>query len=407
MPSSTDDPAAAIRNRQNPDPPPGGDQDRARMKITIVMGFFLPVPPAAGGATEKTWHRLASEFARRGHEVTVISRRWADWPPIETRDGVRHVRLPGHDHASRLSANLLHDARWSWRVWRMLPPADVTIVNSVALPVLLGWCRRRAGRLVVMTGRIPKGQFRFYRRVDRVLAVSTAVVEGVRVENPRAARRALLTGYPIDCCRLSRPRTPQSGPLTVGYVGRVHREKGLQLLAAAVHELAATGDLPPWRILICGPTDPARGGSGPAYGRELQREFAHTGPNIECEFRPPIFNEEKLAATYREIDVFCYPSLATTGETFGVAVAEAMAAGAVPVVSALPCFADYVEPGINGRVFDHTAPDRISRLAAAIGPLLRDAVQRNRLAAAAQEAVRRFDFPPYADRLLADFSTLK
>ena len=32
------------------------------MKITIVMGFFLPMPPAAGGATEKSWHSLAEEF---------------------------------------------------------------------------------------------------------------------------------------------------------------------------------------------------------------------------------------------------------------------------------------------------------------------------------------------------------
>jgi hypothetical protein len=42
------------------------------MNITIAMGFFLPVPPAAGGATEKSWHRLALEFARKGHAVTMV-----------------------------------------------------------------------------------------------------------------------------------------------------------------------------------------------------------------------------------------------------------------------------------------------------------------------------------------------
>ena len=46
------------------------------MKLTIVMGFFLPVPPVQGGATEKSWDRLATLLAERGHEVTVISRRW-------------------------------------------------------------------------------------------------------------------------------------------------------------------------------------------------------------------------------------------------------------------------------------------------------------------------------------------
>ena len=46
------------------------------MKINIATGFFLPVPPAAGGATEKIWHRLAQVFAAAGHEVTFISRTW-------------------------------------------------------------------------------------------------------------------------------------------------------------------------------------------------------------------------------------------------------------------------------------------------------------------------------------------
>jgi peptidoglycan/LPS O-acetylase OafA/YrhL len=46
------------------------------MKITIVTGFFLPVPALAGGAMEKIWHRLGGLMADAGHEVTFISRRW-------------------------------------------------------------------------------------------------------------------------------------------------------------------------------------------------------------------------------------------------------------------------------------------------------------------------------------------
>ena len=53
------------------------------MKINIVMGFFLPMPPDSGGATEKTWSRLAHELTLRGHEVTVVSRRWKQWPDRE------------------------------------------------------------------------------------------------------------------------------------------------------------------------------------------------------------------------------------------------------------------------------------------------------------------------------------
>ena len=149
------------------------------MKITVVMGFFLPMPPAAGGATEKSWHELALEFARRGHSVTILSRQWPGWPDRETRDGIHHVRLRGCNHTRRLALNLWHDFWWSLRVWRALPPADVTVVNCVALPVWLGWWRRGTGRLAVMTGRMPKGQYRLYRRLDRVLAVSSTVRDAV------------------------------------------------------------------------------------------------------------------------------------------------------------------------------------------------------------------------------------
>ncbi|MGB7546537.1 MAG: glycosyltransferase, partial [Terracidiphilus sp.] len=224
------------------------------MKINIAMGFFLPVPPVAGGATEKTWHGLAREFAARGHEVTVISRRWPDLPPREAREGVQYLRLRGYAHTPSLPRNLWLDFLWSWRVGRALPTADVTIVNCVALPVWLGWFRGRAGRLVVMPGRMPKGQFRLYRRLDRVLAVSSVVREAVIAEHPRLAPRIRVFGYPIDWPLLAgSPRIAHPGdPVTIGYVGRLHREKGLDLLAAAVAQLAIRQDLPAWRLLICG-----------------------------------------------------------------------------------------------------------------------------------------------------------
>ena len=35
------------------------------MKITIVQGAFLPVPPLMGGAVENIWFALGQDFARR------------------------------------------------------------------------------------------------------------------------------------------------------------------------------------------------------------------------------------------------------------------------------------------------------------------------------------------------------
>ena len=54
------------------------------MKITIVQGAFLPVPPLLGGAVEKCWQALGQEFARRGHQVTHVSRAYGDLPARET-----------------------------------------------------------------------------------------------------------------------------------------------------------------------------------------------------------------------------------------------------------------------------------------------------------------------------------
>lgn len=381
------------------------------MKIAIVMGFFLPMPPDAGGATEKSWHRLSLEFARLGHEVTVYSRHWRGWPDEEVRDGVRHVRLRGFDHTGRLWRNLALDLLWGLRVYRRLGRADVTVVNSVLLPVWLGPLRRGCGRLVLMPGRRTKGQFRFYRRVDAVLAVSAMMRDCILRENPALGPRIDIVGYPIDWSSLSaapRPVRPpgDAAPITLGFVGRIHREKGLELLVKACGLLRAEKDLPPWRIVLCGPRGVAEGGSGETFAIGIERSLKRLLPHDAVRMLPPMFQPARLAKLYAEIDLFCYPSLAAQGETFGVAVAEAMAAGAVPVVSDLSCFRDFVHAGDNGMVFQQDAPDAPARLATCLSGLLRDQGRRTAMAERARASVQRFDFPRYAEHLLGHFSAL-
>lgn len=384
------------------------------MRITIINGFFLPMPPRSGGATEKSWFRLGREFAARGHEVTSFSRTWRTLPPAERIDGVNHRRLPGYDHRRHLWQNLLCDLLWGWRVYRRLPPADIVVCHAVTLPLWLGYGRPAAGRIVLMPGRMPKGQYRRYRRVARILAPSGIVLEKVVAENPALAPVARVTGYPIDWTGLNQPQPaplflpPRSDPreITLGYVGRIHEEKGLLLLADALRLVGTRRDLPPWRLILCGPSEVSQGGSGGTFrGRLLQRLSAAMGTNRFHVFDPQ-FNDRTLAGLYQQLDVFCYPSLAESGETFGVAVAEAMAVGAVPVVSELACFRDFVRPGRSGLTFDHRAPDAAARLAREIDRLLREESLRRELSAAARAEVRRFDYPDFADRLLADFATL-
>ena len=384
------------------------------MRITIVNGFFLPVPPLSGGATEKSWYQLAREFAAKGHQVTSLSRRWPGLPNEETHEGIRHLRLTGYDHKRKLWQNLFLDFIWSWRVFFQLPDADIVIVNTIALPMWLGWLKPRAGKVVIMTGRMPKGQYRRYRAIARVLAPSSFVRDRVLEENPSLAAVARVSGYPLNWSLLSQPGTTASpfptdsgqDEVCLGFIGRIHEEKGLRILAEAMKFVSEAPGLPAWRLLLCGPSDIARGGSGALFRTQLLNQLASALPANRFQLLDPQFDDRSLAGVYRRVNIFCYPSLAAQGETFGVAVAEAMAAGAVPVVSRLACFSDFVRDGENGLTFDQAAPDAAQKLADVLIGLLRDASLRQRLAAAAQESVRRYDYNCYAATLLEDFAQL-
>ena len=375
------------------------------MKITIVTGFFLPVPPVLGGATEKIWHRLAAEFAAAGHEVNFVSRTWPGFADRETITGVTHLRVRGADHTRFLPINLWHDFWWGARVARVLPPGDVVICNSPTLPAWLGRMKPNAGRVVAVVARMPKGQGRAYGRVALVLALSEAVAASLRAENPRLAARIVAFPFPIDWqlhARAAAQSAPPA-PVAIGFIGRVHPEKGVRLLLAAAARLAARTELPSWRIELTGPVSVPAGGGGEAFRDALITEFSPAlGQRLT--FHEPEFDAQKLARRYGALDVFCYPSIADRGETFGVAVAEAMAAGAAPVVSNLACFRELVRDGETGLVFDHTAPDAETRLADALARLVRDTTERRALAARAQAHVRQFDFAECAKTVLTDLA---
>jgi len=378
------------------------------MKITLTHGFFLPVPPAAGGAMEKMWWMLASEFAARGHEVVSLSRRWPGWPDDEVRDGVRCLRLPGSAHTRRLSLNLLLDALWSLRLLRRLPPADILVTNNVLLPALASRLRPAAGRVVVNLNRMPKGQLRVYGRVARIQVPSTAVSDAVARSVPALVERVKIFPNVITCGPLAAARRPApvDAPLRIGYIGRIHPEKGLELLVLAAALLARQSDLPAWSLTLRGPVDIPRGGGGEPFLQRLRSLAAPLFDDGRLAFAPAEFDPAALASAYGALDLFAYPSLAASGETFGVSVAEAMASGAVPVVSDLACFTDLVTHGRNGLVFPRAASDPAAALAEALASLLRDPARRAALAATARRDAARCDLPAVADAMLEDFHTL-
>lgn len=375
------------------------------MKITIVCGFFLPVPPVAGGAMEKMWWRLARLYAQRGHQVTLISRRWPGWADDETVDGVRHLRLPGADHRRRLWQNLLLDVRWGCRVLAALPPADILITNTVTLPLYVRQLRPRAGLLVVNLNRFPKGQVRWYHRAARIQAASSIIAETARQQAPRLADIIRLVPNSIACAAFagSAPTRAAGSLLTIGYLGRINPEKGLLTLVQAAALLAEKSNLPPWRIVLRGPTSVPGGGGGAAFVAQLRDQAPALWEDGHLTLAAPIFDPAALAAAYRALDVFCYPTEAAEGEAQPVAVLEAMAAGCPVVATNLPCFSDQLRPGHNALLVPpHDAP----ALAAAFARLLRDPTLRISLAAHASETIWALDDKVIATQHLNDFATL-
>jgi glycosyltransferase involved in cell wall biosynthesis len=371
------------------------------VRISIVTGFFLPVPPVRGGSTEKIWHRLAQEFASAGHEVTFVSRRWPEFADEEELNGVTHRRVRGATHSRFLAVNLWRDFQWGLRVARILPPGDVVICNTVTLPAWLRRFKPEAGRVVAVIARTPKGHGYAYRDVDLLLSLSPAVSAALKRERPQLAARIAAFPYPIDWALHAQAATtrPTAPPVTIGYVGRIHPEKGLSLLLAAAAELARRNDLPDWRLVLVGPSTIPEGGGGEAYRESLQRDFG-TALTGRLEFVGPEFDAAKLAERYGRVHIFCYPSVAEKGETFGVAVAEAMAAGCAPVVSQLACFNELVSDGKTGLVFDHTASDAPTRLAATLARLLNNAGLRQDIADCAQRHAQAYDYAMSARTVL-------
>jgi glycosyltransferase involved in cell wall biosynthesis len=374
------------------------------MRITIIGGFFLPVPAVAGGAMEKIWLRLAQQMAAAGHEVTYFSRTWPGFPDSEIIDGIRMERVKGFTHTRRLPVNLVLDFLWGLRVYRRLPRADIVVCNTVALPVYLSRLKPSAGKVVVVLGRMPKGQSKVYGGVDRIVATSVAVQDQVLRENARLADRTCVIPNPIDwALHQQPPRMP--GPVTIGYVGRMNPEKGIEILLQAAAELARRPGLPAWKLRLVGPQKIPEGGGGEAYVAGLRDLAACAGAEVTID--PPIYDPVKLAQVYGTFDIFCYPSLAEKGEGLSVAPLEAMAAGAVPVVSALECYHDVIRDRANGMVFNHRDPQRAVRLADIFAELLTDSALRHRLAEQARVDSKRFDYGDIAAALLRDFEQLR
>lgn len=366
------------------------------MKITILQGAFFPVPPILGGAVEKMWFRLGKEFARMGHDVVHVSRRHESLPTEEVIDGVRHRRVQGYDQPTTLLKLKLLDLVYSFRACRQVPAdSDVVVTNTFASPLLLSGALK--SRAYVDIQRMPRGQCRWYRQAGRLRANSSAVAGAIQAEIPTSSwgEVSLIPNpLPFDPPEQIDLDAKQKRVL---YCGRVHPEKGLEILMRSAHRLS-----PVWSVHVVGPWEVAQGGDGKGYLEHLKKLASGSAVH----FHGSEFDIDKLALHYRQAAIFVYPSVAEQGETFGLAPLEAMAWGCVPVVSDLACFRDFIHAEQNGQIFNHRSARREEELGQILQELCAEPVLRRSLAVQASQ-VRDSHHPrTIAQVFLDDFKAM-
>src|SRR6266487_2082948 len=154
-----------------------------------------------------------------------------------------------------------------------------------------------------------------------------------------------------------------NGAVHLLYVGRISKEKDLDVLAQAYRQLRSEG-LPIQLYLV---------GDGP-YLQALNKALP------EAVFTGYLRGKE-LAAAYASADVFVFPS---TTDTFGNVVIEAQASGVPVIVSDTGGPKELVEANVNGVV---TKSHDVEDLARAIRDLVNDKRKRDQMSQQARQAV--------------------
>jgi phosphatidyl-myo-inositol alpha-mannosyltransferase len=353
------------------------------VRVAIVSPYDLTVP---GGVQSHVRH-LATQLRAMGDEVVLVG---PGQDPGHLGVG-RSVGVPFNGSIAPIAPTLTAAARTRRSLARLR--ADVVHVHEPLVPAVGLTAALTAAAPVVATFHAWSDDTRLYRLarpvgrrvLDRV-AVPIAVSAAAATYHAEAlgvpARRFAIVPNGVEVARFTDP-TPlpelaDPGRPTLLFVGRLERRKGLDPLIRAFTRLKT--EEPDLRLLVVG-EGPERDRCAALLPAALRDDVVFLGR----------VSDRELAGCYAAADLYVSPALG--GESFGIVLLEAMAAGRTVVASDLPGYRSVVSDGVTGRL---VPPGDPVALAAAIGELLAQPARRAALAREGRRAAARYDWPVVA-----------
>ncbi|MEU5870505.1 glycosyltransferase family 4 protein [Glycomyces sp. NPDC047369] len=357
------------------------------MRIGIVSPYSFDVP----GGVQFHIRDLAETLIDAGHDVSVLA------PATETEglpdfvvSGGKAVAVPYNGSIARLAFGPRSAARV--RKWCNEGGFDVIHVHEPLTPSLA--C------LAVLNARCPVvATFHTAMTRSRILAagkhMAQLVLENlsariavspyarkVQVEHLGGGAVEIPNGVPVAFYRKAAPLADKPDGPTIGFMGRfTEPRKGFPILRDAFAALAT--DRPDLHLLVVGRGDP-------------EAAVAGLDPDVASRIRflGAVSDEEK-ASMLAGVDLYVAPN--TGGESFGMILTEAMAAGTCVLASDIEAFSAVLDEGRAGELF---AVGDAADLAAKAARLLDEPDLRTAYVERANEWVKRYDWPEVAARLL-------
>ncbi len=354
------------------------------------VGLVCPYSFDVHGGVQNHVRDLAAELVGLGHEVAVLApgEQAVGLPGYVTTTG-RTVPMPYNGSVARVAFGPLVAARV--RRWLAAGRFDVVHIHEPATPsvsVLALWAARQP--VVATFHTAQERSWALETTAATFLRAGLAKIDGHIVVSEEARRtmaryldvrpRLIPNGVHVSRFDGRRPRR-DTGP-HLAFVGRLDEpRKGLPVLLQALP--AVLERHPATRLTVVG------GGSARGLLRRLPAAVAD-----RVRFVGPLDDAGK-ARVLAEADVLVAPN--THGESFGVVLVEAMAAGAAVAASDLPAFDEVLGHGRLGALFTAGAP---AALAQAVSDLIEDEVGRRRLVDRAITVARDYDWAVLAPQIL-------